>query len=113
MAKKTTPTGQPVISLSYQEAEDNRRDPQWGDPVQQLALHASHWLEVAVIRFPHLSAQIDALGERLDVAVGTLSTQDGHFFGTGTDGEIVVALEKIVGVMRDVAPLLVDRTRQT
>ena len=33
--------------LSYEETGANRRNPRWGDPVQQLALHASYWVEVA------------------------------------------------------------------
>lgn len=97
--------------LSYEEAEANRRDPQWGSPVQDLALHASHWIEVAGARFPHLHAQMDALNLHLAEAVGELGTEDGLLNGRQSDGEIVAALEKVVSIMREVAPLLADLTR--
>jgi len=97
------------MCLTYEEAEANRRDPQWGHPVRDLALHAAHWLETAIALHPERQAEIDALSERLDEATGDISAAGDHpewRWRPATDGEVVVALHEIVAVMRDAAPLL-------
>jgi hypothetical protein len=98
--------------LTAEESEANRRDPQWGHPVQSLALHASHWLESAYALHPDRRPELDALSERLDIAVGDLAAPDDLcdviFRGTTTDGEVVLALQEIVQVMAALAPLLAN-----
>ena len=85
-----------------------------GDPVVQLELHAAHWLESAYARHPERKAELDALMQRLDEATGNVSAEndaEAWTTGTSTDGEIVVALERIVAIMKELAPLLMDPTQ--
>ena len=51
---------------------------------------------------------------RLDEATGNVSAENdakAWVTGTSTDGEIVVALERIVAIMKELAPLLMDPTQ--
>ncbi len=100
--------------LTYEECEANRHDLAWGDPVEQLGLHAAHWLESAYAHHPERRAELDALMQRLEEATGNVSAEDdaeGWVTGTATDGEIVVSLERIVAIMKELAPLLMDPTQ--
>jgi hypothetical protein len=101
--------------LTPEEIERNRTDPRLGDPVQQLALHAAHWIEAALARHPERRAEIDRLSARLDEATGERLSREGDQpewpTRSVTDGEIVRALRDIVAVMREVATLLLDPAR--
>lgn len=101
--------------LSYEEAEAIRRDPEWGDPVLALAVHAHHWLESAVALHPELADEIDQLSDRLSLATGDETLPDDRLGGAVTaassDGEIVRALSEIVEIMRIAAPLVSPRER--
>ncbi len=82
--------------------------------MEQLGLHAAHWLESAYARHPERKAELDPLMERLHEATGDVSAEndaEGWVTGTSTDGEIVVALERIVAIMKELAPLLMDPTQ--
>ncbi len=96
--------------LSYEEAEANRNDPQWGDPVMHLLVHASHWLESATALHPDLEKEMDELADRLSVAAGELAAKDDDprwiSRGGATTGEVVLALAEIVEVMLILAPLV-------
>jgi hypothetical protein len=46
--------------------------------------------------------------ERLEAATWSVGTSDGTITGKSTDGEIVLALKRIVRVMKELAPLLVN-----
>ena len=63
---------------------------------------------------PERQAEIDALSERVEEAAGTISRENDAIGWTcvpRTDGEIVLALEQIVQVMKEAAPLLRNPSR--
>lgn len=101
--------------VSCEEAEAIRHDPQWGDPVRDLAVHASHWIESASAFHPERAEELEQLALRLSVATGDLAlpTDVPGWISSriSTDGEVVHALSQIVEMMRIVAPLLNSRDR--
>jgi hypothetical protein len=101
--------------MTFEECEQNRRDPQWGHPVLNLAVHASHWIGSAIALHPDRREELEALAVRLEEVTGDLGREGEQeiFTGIETEGEIIVALEEIVAIMRHLAPLLVDRSSTT
>jgi hypothetical protein len=95
---------------TYEELEANRRDPEWGDPVGDLDLHAWHWLTTAEALHPRRRRKLDALMVRLVAATCSSSAPDGWVTGASSAGEIALALEEILAVMKELAPLVVDPT---
>lgn len=81
--------------------DTERRRLALGNPVDTLALCASYWLECALAHHPERQHELDELSMRLDEATGQIGTLAGAFAKTETVEEQVVALELIVGVMRD------------
>lgn len=81
--------------------DTERRRLALGNPVDALALCASYWLESALAYHPERQRELDELSMRLDEATGEIGTLAGEFAKTETVEEQVVALERIVGVMRD------------
>ncbi len=99
--------------MTYEEAEANRRDPVWGDPVNQLMLHAFHWIDCAIALHPERIEEFHRLQERVERAAGENITgwdpgRPGQVRPPSTDGEIVLALEMIVDVMRTLAAFTSD-----
>jgi hypothetical protein len=73
-----------------------------------------HWLDTAHALHPELETELFALQDRVEEASGDISGETdapGWFTGTFTDGETVLALEKIVAIMRELAPLIMAPSR--
>ncbi len=96
-------------TTAYREAEAWRHDPRWGDPAEDLAVFTYQWLYSALARHPDRRDELDALQRRLWEASWPAV---GWHAGTCTDGELVRALEEIVGILRAIAPLLRDQARE-
>ena len=97
--------------MTYEEAVENRRDPHYGDPVCDLGIHAYHWIDCAIALYPERIAEFHRLQDRIDPFLGhggePTSHPDWPSIPT-TDGEIVLALETIVDVMRQLAPFVTE-----
>lgn len=84
----------------------------WGHPVRNLELFAWHWLASAITRAPEQSEKLRDLMYRLEEATARLAVPEtaavGWISPATPDADVVDALDKIVAVLRALAPL-VDR----
>lgn len=80
------------------------------DPLDQMVLHAYHWLEEAESLRPEVQEDTRPLFDRLEVLDGSVGTAPGQPpTRATTEGELQQAISEIVDVMRKALPVLTGR----